>query len=677
MEELESQIAKLQLGNFRHTTSYVYVLAEKAAASDAELYVVLELPLFNPAAQEACEKISLAIGSTLKRAYKKPLTPTSFEMAIAQINEELGKLASMGQVHWINKLNGIIGVKQDDVFTIATCGKTVAYLFRNREFTDISCSSPSSHPLKTFENFASGKIKLHDLLILSTNQLFNHLSLDRIKEILSQNDFLVATQTIIELLKQNAGPDVAFGTILNLQVLPGQAAEGDVELENYTLESPGPKMPWLGTVFTFFKTAFALNKEKRVPRVQLPAVSMSDRLNRLRGGTRSLMSKGRTAWGFLSRGLTAGKNKLNLENFREFSGAKKFFLISALVLLIAFAVNIMVANHYKNIRQQDSVLGAQLEEIKALMDNAETSLLYKDENGAQNFLSQAAAKMPEASQVSSGNKAMYESLAQKINEVSKKIQKESDVAVTVLGGLASGEFLIKLPGILAVQSGGNIVSYHADTGRIQDGTIKLAETIYAGTYISKNLSAVYGDSKLFIWDSSQGQTFPAFTSNVPNRENFGGLAYYPTNSRIYVLNKSTGQITSFLIGTNNTLSRPIIAVSGADFSKALDITIDGSIYVLKQDGISKFLAGKPANDFTMPALSKPLSGKGKIYTEKDWKNLYVLDAGNNRVLILDKKGNLITTMQSPQFNLLKDFQVDEKTRTIYFLNDSVLMKAGF
>ena len=54
---------------------------------------------------ESCEKICLAIASTLRRAYKKPFTENIFENAIAQMNEELGKLASLGQIHWINKLN--------------------------------------------------------------------------------------------------------------------------------------------------------------------------------------------------------------------------------------------------------------------------------------------------------------------------------------------------------------------------------------------------------------------------------------------------------------------------------------------------------------------------------------------------------------------------------------------
>src|SRR5512141_647317 len=98
--ELESQVAKIQIGNVKQSNAYVYVLTEMAGM-DTELYVIAELPLFNPAALESCEKICLAIGGTLKRGFRRNIDPSTFENTVAQINDELGKLASLGQAHWI------------------------------------------------------------------------------------------------------------------------------------------------------------------------------------------------------------------------------------------------------------------------------------------------------------------------------------------------------------------------------------------------------------------------------------------------------------------------------------------------------------------------------------------------------------------------------------------------
>src|ERR1051326_8564492 len=161
--ELETQVAKIQIGDPKQSTAYVYVLAEKIDATDTEIYVLCELPLFNPAARADCERISEAIGASLMRSYRKTANDNTFENALAQINEELGKLAGMGKTHWIGKLNALVATKRGRTLSIATVGKVTALLYRDETFTTVSESSTSPTPLKTFENFAVGKLRLSDL----------------------------------------------------------------------------------------------------------------------------------------------------------------------------------------------------------------------------------------------------------------------------------------------------------------------------------------------------------------------------------------------------------------------------------------------------------------------------------------------------------------------------------
>ena len=97
--------------------------------------------------------------------------------------------------------------------------------------------------------------------------------------------------------------------------------------------------------------------------------------------------------------------------------------------------------------------------------------------------------------------------------------------------------------------------------------------------------------------------------------------------------------------------------------------------VEKNKTVIKFTAGKPA-EFNTPFLFTPLSGNGKIYTEINFKYVYILDIGNNRVVILDKKGNLINTLTSKDFTKLVDFDIDEKNKVMYILNDSSLLKVS-
>jgi hypothetical protein len=674
MEALESQIAKILLGNNKSSQTYVYAMAEKAPVGEAELYLVAELPLFNPAAEEACERICLAIASALKRGYRRVGTENNFENVISQINEELGKLAALGQTQWIDKLNCIIAVKEGLELSVASCGKILAYLLRGGELTDISCSQTKSHPLKTFENFAVGKIRLGDLILLSTAQLFNYVSMDRLLNIFGNTNFLTATQTVIQLLKENAEPQISFGTLLNLQVPEGETPETEMDLENYVVEKPGFRANFLNKTFNYIKTAFALSSTSaRVPKVGLPSISFGQKLKNLSGNTQNFVAKGKGVWQFTKASAKWVRASANLENFRQLSTTKKFFLASAVILFIAVIANIGIAIHLKKVSYSQNQTAAQLSQVQTLLGNAESSLLYKDDASASNFLKEAKSKLPKADTINAANKALYNKLVAQENDIETQMQKIFKPQVTNLGSLGAGNALIKLPNFTATQVNSTIISFQKSTGQIQDGFLKLSLSALAGVYLSGNQAAVYDGSNLYIWDFAAGKLLGAgFAQNVPGKDDFAGLALYPTNGRIYMVNKKTAQIISFLPG-KTAFSKPVVAAQDSSLSQAVDITIDTGIYVLSQGGVNKFLSGR-LTDFALQNLPVPLSGAGKIYTQKDFSYLYILDPGNNRILIFDKNGNLVNTLLSDSFTGLKDFEVDEKNKTIYALNDGSLLK---
>jgi hypothetical protein len=185
MAELETQVAKIEIWDPKTSNAHVFLLAQNAL-NGAELYVLCELPLLNPAASEDTKRIALAIGASLKRSYRRSLTENSFESALADINEELGKLAGLGQTTWVGKLNSVVAVKTGNAFSITSSGKMTALLLRDEELNAIIEPGSSKNPLKTYENFSVGKLVLGDKVVLSTNQILNYLSLDRLKKIMEQ-----------------------------------------------------------------------------------------------------------------------------------------------------------------------------------------------------------------------------------------------------------------------------------------------------------------------------------------------------------------------------------------------------------------------------------------------------------------------------------------------------------
>ncbi len=663
MDILESQVAKIELGNIKHVNSFVYVLAEKSPAGNAELYIVAELPLLNPAARESCENICLAIASALKRSYKKQVGDNAFETAIAQVNEELGKLAELGQTNWVDKLNCILAVKNGSNFFIASCGKVTAYLYRGGEFSDISCSSPKPHPLKTFENVAVGKLKLEDIVILSTTQLFNHLSIDRLRNILQGSDFLPATQSIIEILKDNAGPEIAFGTILNQQVPLGQALEKNIDLESYS--APTVSRPSILNKITQLPAAFT--GKLSLPRLSLPSFKT------LVGNTRILGSKSRALFSKVGGAVKSSSKDLSLKQIQNFSKTKKIFLVSVLVLILAVALEIGVSSHLKKSKQNQSQVTDRIKSAQEFLNNAQAALLYKDTTTAGSFIIKAQEQLPAEKEVAAPDRDLFTQAQNQLSSLRQKLENTTEPQVSNIGSIGSGNILIKLNNFLVAPVGTTLVSYDSNNGSISDSALLSSEKITAAVYIKDGTAVTYNGSSLLTWDFSRRQFSPPFSNSVPDQNSFAGLKYYPTNGRVYLINKATNQIINFVVSSGG-LSKPVVASKNAnDLSNALDLAIDGSIYVLNTNGVTKYQSGILA-DFHLPALFTPFSGKGKIATEIGWKNIYILDSGNNRILIIDKKGDLVSTVKSPAFTELKDFQVDEKNKTIFVLNDSSLLK---
>lgn len=75
-----------------------------------------------------------------------------------------------------------------------------------------------------------------------------------------------------------------------------------------------------------------------------------------------------------------------------------------------------------------------------------------------------------------------------------------------------------------------------------------------------------------------------------------------------------------------------------DFSDAVGMSIDGSIWILKRNGtILKFTQGG-RDPFTISGLDQPLNNPTAIFTDDDQENLYIVDKGNSRVVVINKSG---------------------------------------
>lgn len=675
MTELETQVVKIQLGDNRQSTSFVFTLAETVDTTSTELYVICELPMFNPAAKDECQRIAEAITASLKRSYRKSYRASIFENALATINEELAKLITLGKTHWLGKLNSVVAVKHNNILSVSTVGKVSALLYRDGKFVSITEASNSNQPLKTFEQFSEGKLKLGDMFILSTPQLFNHISIDRIKTLIDKNDLPIAAQSMIEHLQSEMGPEVACGTIFALQVEAGSITDEEVDLAQYLAapeENTDESVPgWLPPkIKSKVKTASSTS--------MIIAKNFADDIKSkyLKPNYwRTLASKSGESVSMVQGRLKKTVEKFQPNQISTFSRQKKFFLISAAILLVALVANIVIVRTNRSTQQQVQVATEQLSKIEQLLNDSNAAILYGDEGQASSLLKEAQgiisglpSEFPDPAQAEKARD--YRSQAE---DLDRKLNKIETANVTSIGTLGNGQHLINLPNYLATETNRNIVSYNKESGATTENELRSSESILDSIALNNNLAAIYNGSELFIWDIAGDIVTGRFSDGIPNTDDFGGLKTYSTNNRVYVADKSSGQVKSFATTSRNFGSQTI-SVTNDVVKSAADIAIDGNIYVLSGGTIHKFNSG--AKQEFSPAMTG-FSDTGKIYTQVNYQYIYVLDPGQKRLVILNKDGGMIKTLTSDQFTDLRDFAIDESSRTVFILNGSELLRVKF
>jgi len=107
-----------------------------------------------------------------------------------------------------------------------------------------------------------------------------------------------------------------------------------------------------------------------------------------------------------------------------------------------------------------------------------------------------------------------------------------------------------------------------------------------------------------------------------------------------------------------------------DFGSVTRMQIESSVYVLGKDGqMLRFTRGDKDN-FSYGGLDKGVKDPKSFFVSSDTDNLYLLDSGNSRLLILTKTGAYKGQITGKEFAESSDLVVDEKNKKVYLLDGS-------
>jgi hypothetical protein len=175
------------------------------------------------------------------------------------------------------------------------------------------------------------------------------------------------------------------------------------------------------------------------------------------------------------------------------------------------------------------------------------------------------------------------------------------------------------------------------------------------------------------WERLVGTTLPASeTWQYP-------LAVSGYLGNFYVLDPGLRQVLRYRASGAGYASPPdpYLVESAPDIADAIDMAIDGFVYLLFNDGrLEKYLSGEPV-PLTLNLTDQPLRQPSAVYTAPDAevRFLYVADPPNGRVLRCDKEGRLIQQFileGNDALTQVRDIFVDEVGSRLYFLADNRL-----
>lgn len=160
---------------------------------------------------------------------------------------------------------------------------------------------------------------------------------------------------------------------------------------------------------------------------------------------------------------------------------------------------------------------------------------------------------------------------------------------------------------------------------------------------------------------------------VKKAEGWEGIAHlYGFAGNIYLLDTAKNQILKHVpIAAGYADARPYFKEeTKADLQDVVRMQIDGSVWLLKKSGeILKYTQGLP-DHFSLGGLDKGIRDPKSFFVSSDTENLYILDSGNNRVVVVDKKGGYLAQYLAHDLSGFSDLVVDEQGKKVYLLSGS-------
>lgn len=676
------------------------------SSDHGRLFILLELPKNKIEQQPVVDELINQIATYFDTSGQDD-PENLLEEILQQTNQILPELSTAVKIRqWLNSLDLCIGIiHQNNVF-LASIGNIYGLLVHSNQSTSILSQNITINPTKAFSDIVSGQLDEGDVLTVSTSSLFDYISKEKIKQIVSKYSPSAAAIKINELLE--TVPD--FVTFNSLIIKNSSAVEKDINPEEARQRAAQQQELDIKTSDTIdAPTTTDRQKPSAEPRTKLVLdvsgfknISFIQRIKQilsLAGLFFKIFAsifvyiyrKIKIAYLFLfSDTYRRNKEEQTIDTikqisdkkyywFKNLSAKKKIAVISLFIIILIFVQSLVFLTQQKADEDKNKTYNEALVTIEQKFSEADAKLIYNDEQTAENILIEVEEILASLRANSPDQQDQIDELEEttfhKLNKIRHIHEVDSPMELFDLSTtLTTAQDIVQKNGIFYILGDNKLFE-------LKDGTLSELFNFAGGQVINaltdwpdKNkivLSSLNATNELsyLIFDLDKKQVTGQLEQSA-NNTSVEELAIYGNN--LYVLDTQNNQIFKYPESGNSFAGGQAWIKKEADISNTSSFTIDGSIYAIANDGqIKNFLKGEPQDfDYHQP---RPLIGNNAIIkTFRDSDYLYIIDPNNKRVIVLTKEGAIKDQYTSLKFGALLDLAVDPDEKAIYLLNGNHL-----
>jgi hypothetical protein len=598
---------------------------------------------------------------------------------LKEMNGLLKGMLVSGTIHDIHMLIGILDAS--NVLHVSHAGRAEAYLIRKGSASQVTEYS-TGKPTPAFVHIASGQIEKNDIVIFSTQRLLRALTPAQLSRLAGSRD------TVVDMLERTLEAEhehAALATFDFAHFDPDPFTNKTVErgTEESEEEAPVYRRRPRGKMSILSRVAGWLPSMSTVAS-RLPSKEAMGKMGKKMktGGASSITlvtSIGSLRWVISVRTWFTGLIA-DLHHPERKKRANLMLLAIAIAALIVIWAIVHLFTLGERTRTQAD-LQKMLDQITTEIQTAENRRIIGDADSANAILDNASEQ---ARQVVDNQSGMFRqqalNLLDQIQSKKEEINNVVRISPRVVANLTSASPDIQAQGMVGLSDGEFMVYdkqnvYHVLLNTVEDGhpLTEDSSIVVSGTNLSRFQSQVFlmSDNSVVEWGNGQATTMK---TDDP-RGWMSGKAIEAYLRYLYVLSPANKQIYKYE-RLNNRYGVPVEYNVNGDLTGAIDMTIDGSIYVLKDDGtILKLFRGESQPFVIRQATADLLKGTTRLFKVAD-RNFYVLDPTHARIIVLSDGGTTGESsyvrqyvLEGDQVGTLKDIYVDPDEAHLYVMDE--------